>query len=133
MDPALIAPCGLNCRVCRAHIRGWKGCPGCRGDDGMKSRSCVACPIRNCPELADGGLAYCSECDLFPCARLRRLEKRYTVRYGVSVLGNLRQIRADGVRSFVEAESGKWRCPGCGAILCMHRSQCDACGCNWRE
>ena len=133
MDPALIAPCGLNCRLCRAYVRDRKACSGCRGDDGLKSRNCVSCPIRNCPQRADGGLVYCFDCDLFPCARLRRLEKRYAVRYGVSVLDNLRQIRAGGIRSFIAAENGKWRCPDCGAMLCMHKAQCAVCGRIWRD
>ena len=31
--PDLIAPCGMNCSLCRAYGRERKPCPGCRGDD----------------------------------------------------------------------------------------------------
>ena len=43
----LIAPCGMNCRLCYAFIRDKKPCPGCLEDDVHKSNACVTCRIRN--------------------------------------------------------------------------------------
>ncbi len=33
---SIIAPCGMNCSICMAYLRGKNKCPGCRGiDDGI--------------------------------------------------------------------------------------------------
>jgi hypothetical protein len=129
----LIAPCGLNCRLCRAFIRDERACQGCRGDDRFKSKTCAACPIKNCKTLAESGFKYCFNCAEFPCVRITRLEKRYSSKYGVSVVDNLIAIKENGITSFVESENVKWRCPTCGKMLCMHKAQCIACGQKWRE
>ena len=130
---SLIAPCGLNCRLCRAYIRERKACRGCRGDDRFKSKACAACPIKNCEKLAVDSLHYCIDCDRFPCARMSRLEKRYALNYGVSVCDNLTQIKKSGITAFVKNENEKWRCPECGKMLCMHKGHCVSCGFVWRE
>ncbi len=133
MKSSLIAPCGINCRLCRAYGRNKKTCPGCRGDDGLKSKVCAACLIKNCGKLIEGSFQYCFRCDEFPCSRLRRLEKRYTSHYGVSVLKNLMEIQKNGINSFVKNENKKWICSKCGEMLCMHKAHCISCGHAWRE
>jgi hypothetical protein len=130
-SPVLIAPCGINCRLCRAYIRDKNACPGCRGEDTFKSKSCVMCKIRNCEKLVTGGMKYCFDCDEFPCGRLTHLDKRYRARYGTSPIDNLTSIREIGIRNFVENENKKWICPECGAMLCMHQPQCLSCGYMW--
>ncbi len=130
--PILIAPCGIDCRLCRAYMRDKLACPGCRGGDANKARTCVTCRIKNCAKLAGGGLRYCFECEEFPCALLKHLDKRYRTRYATSPVDNLLNIRDRGIRAFVEGENRKWACPECGALLCMHTPQCLACGTNWR-
>jgi len=132
-SPVLIAPCGLNCRLCRAYTRDRNSCPGCRGDDTTKSRSCLACKIKNCEKIATGKLKYCFECNDFPCARLTHLDKRYKAKYQTSVINNLISIKEIGVRSFVENENKKWTCPKCGSMICMHKPQCLSCGYAWHE
>ncbi len=129
----LIAPCGLNCGVCRAHLRVNKPCPGCRGDDTGKPKTCVQCKIKTCERLARGTARYCFGCDIFPCATLARLDKRYRTRYGTSAMDNLLSIQKIGVRKFVESETRKWTCPECGGTLCMHEPQCPACGYAWHS
>lgn len=131
--PALIAPCGINCRLCRAYARDKASCPSCRGDDALKSKSCVACRIKNCEKLINGNFEYCFECAEFPCARLSRLDKRYRLRYGTSVLENLTSIKNVGVIEFVHDENIKWACPVCGAMICMHKPQCLSCGYEWHK
>ncbi|MFH2045844.1 MAG: DUF3795 domain-containing protein [Pseudomonadota bacterium] len=128
----LIAPCGLNCRLCRAYIRDKKPCHGCRGEDRSKSKTCRICPIKNCEKLKTGGLEFCIDCVQFPCTQMSRLEKRYTANYGVSVFDNLMKIKNSGVSTFVRDENRKWTCPRCGEILCMHKEQCTSCGHVWR-
>ncbi len=130
-NPAIIAPCGINCSLCRAYIRERQPCPGCRGVDERKSNACITCAIKNCKELAAGGFQFCSFCDKFPCADLKRLEKRYQTRYGVSVIANLQRIKTIGVERFLAEETAKWTCPECGSLLCMHKPQCVSCGHTW--
>src|SRR5512136_342611 len=88
----LIAPCGMNCRLCHAYVREKNVCPGCRGDDSLKSKSCVACRIKNCEKIATGRIKYCFSCESFPCARLKQLDKRYRNKYGMSMIDNLENI-----------------------------------------
>jgi len=129
---ALIAPCGMNCRLCHAYVRDVNVCPGCRGDDNYKSKSCMACHIKNCEKIVNGEVKYCFNCDTFPCARLRHLDKRYRTRYGMSMIDNLEDIRRFGIRRFIRNEKERWTCPECGELLCVHKPQCLFCGWKWR-
>ena len=129
----LIAPCGMNCRLCRAFIRDRKACPGCRGDDGFKSQACVLCRIKNCGDLEKAEGKYCFRCHFFPCDKLNHLDKRYRIRYGLSVIDNLENIRKFGLRQFIRDEKERWTCPKCGELLCVHKPQCLSCGHKRRQ
>lgn len=128
----LIAPCGMNCRLCRAYTRDKKACPGCRGDDSVKAKACVTCRIKNCEKMVQGRVRYCFRCDSFPCARLKHLDKRYRAKYGMSMIDNLENIRELGIRHFLKNEKERWTCPECGELLCVHKPQCLSCGHQWR-
>jgi hypothetical protein len=127
----LIAPCGMNCRLCYAYIRDEKSCPGCRGDDRQKMISCLNCKIRNCDNLAKGRIQYCFSCEEYPCARLKHLDKRYRTKYGMSMIENLENIKKNGIRKFIRNEAKRWTCPGCGEIISVHKSQCLYCQYTW--
>lgn len=129
----LIAPCGINCRLCMAYGREKRACPGCRGDDAAKAKSCLTCRMKNCEKLVKGGFEYCFECDTFPCERVIHLDIRYRTTYAASPIDNLVYIRNNGIMKFVDTENERWACPECGAILCMHRPQCLSCGYTWRQ
>jgi hypothetical protein len=131
-DPLIIAPCGLNCSLCRAYIRNRGTCPGCRGADSHKANACVTCAIKTCEELASGGYQFCYSCSRVPCPVLLHLDNRYRTRYSVSVLANLERIQAVGVRRFIAEEATRWSCPECGFRLCMHKPQCINCGHTWQ-
>jgi hypothetical protein len=132
IGPALIAPCGMNCRLCRAYVRDKKACPGCRGDNDFKAQSCVSCRIKNCLNIVNARAKYChSGCGSFPCDRLKHLDKRYSIKYGMSMIDNLENIRRLGIRRFVSSEKERWVCPGCGEIICVHKPQCLSCGHKW--
>ncbi len=75
LDAALIAPCGMNCGLCRGYVREKNPCPGCSGDDESKPGYCVTCKIKTCEQIASGASAFCFECESFPCTRLRQLDK----------------------------------------------------------
>ncbi len=129
----LIAPCGMNCRLCIAYVREKNICPGCRGDDSVKSKSCLHCRIKNCELIVRGKVRYCFSCTSFPCQRLKHLDRRYRTKYGMSMLENLQSIRDVGVRRFVKEERAKWTCPGCGELLCVHKPHCLVCEHRWRQ
>lgn len=129
----LIAPCGMNCRLCRAYGREKNACPGCRGDDSLKSKACVTCRIKNCEKLRKGKHMYCFSCDGFPCAALNHLDYRYRTKYAMSMIGNLMMIKELGIRHFTRNEVKRWACPACGTIICVHKGNCIRCGHNWRK
>jgi hypothetical protein len=132
-NPTLIAPCGLNCRLCHAYVRDKNVCPGCRGDNIFKAKTYVTCKIKNCEKMVNGKFEYCFDCDKFPCALLLHLDKRYKTKYGTSPIVNLLSIREIGISSYVENENINWACPECGAMICMHQPQCLSCGYVWRS
>ncbi len=129
---SLIAPCGINCRLCRAYGRAQNPCQGCRASHAFQSENCFQCSV-HCEKLAAGSIGYCFQCNEFPCKRLAHLDKRYRTRYAASPIDNLKRIQADGIRNFVQGENEKWACPICGALLCMHDPQCRICGHRWRQ
>jgi Protein of unknown function (DUF3795) len=129
---ALIAPCGLNCRLCRAYIRDRNTCPGCRGDDRLKSKTCVTCKIKNCEQITIGKSRYCFVCNSFPCEKLNHLDKRYRLKYGMSPVENLHNIKKFGIRHYLRNEKKRWACPQCGEMICVHQPLCLSCEYKWR-
>jgi hypothetical protein len=128
IDAALIAPCGMNCAICIGHLRTKRPCGGCNGDDQSKPKHCVVCAIKHCAGHARAAAHYCFACDKFPCLRLKRLDQRYRMNYGMSMIDNLREMEAEGVAAFAKHETQRWQCAQCGALLCVHRDTCLSCG-----
>lgn len=128
MTSELIAPCGMNCGICYAYLREKTKCPGCRGPDTEKLISCVRCKIKNCEILQKEKLKYCFECENFPCGKVKHLDKRYRTKYGMSMIGNLENIKKEGIRKFIKNEKVKWACSSCGGIICVHKGCCFNCG-----
>ena len=131
----LIAPCGMNCRLCWGYIREKNTCPGCLKIDvqeSQKSKYRNSCKIRNCDQLTNGKAKRCSErCDRYPCSRLKQLDNRYRTRYGMSMIDNLNMINEFGIRHFIHNEKEKWLCPECGEMICVHKPTCLTCGNKW--
>jgi hypothetical protein len=123
-----IAPCGLNCSLCRVFQRLKKNCPGCNSPDGNQPWHCRTCRIRYCDELARAGTGFCFSCRKFPCTYLKQMDSRYRIKYGVSVLANLQMIENGGLQFFIESERLKWTCRKCGSLLCVHSAHCLSCG-----
>lgn len=132
MKPAitisLIAPCGMNCGICAAHLRERNFCPGCRGSDIGKPVTRIRCKIKTCEALRGGKAKYCFECDTFPCANLSHLDNRYRAKYHMSMIENLKTIRRLGIRKFVANEKSRWTCRECGGTICIHKHACYECG-----
>jgi len=120
-----IAPCGMNCALCMAFQRKKNHCDGCRGSDENKPKSCVSCIIVNCEDLPESG--FCYGCEKYPCSRLKQLDKRYTTKYKMSMMENLKMINDDGIVKFVNHENIKWKCEECGGLIDVHHGLCMAC------
>ena len=131
----LIAPCGMNCRLCWGYVRERNKCPGCQRINNQKndkSKSRARCIIRNCEQLTKNNTRYCSEnCSSYPCTRLKNLDKRYRTKYGMSMIENLNMLHDIGIRKFILNEKIKWICPECGDMICVHRPTCLSCGYKW--
>ena len=124
----LIAPCGMNCGLCIGHLREKKPCGGCfKTDDENKPKVCRSCKIVNCDLLAATGSGFCFDCEKYPCARLKNLDKRYRTNYGMSMFENLAYIKDHGLEEFIKKEQIKWKCRVCGAGLCVHKDFCLNC------
>jgi len=128
LKSSLIAPCGMDCAICLAFLRPRNKCPGCRGPDAGKPPSRWDCGIKKCATFEESKARFCYACDAFPCDRLKRLDKRYRTRYGMSMIENLEHIKADGIRRFLKGEEARWTCPSCGGTICVHRGCCFSCG-----
>jgi hypothetical protein len=124
----LIAPCGMNCGLCIGHLREKKPCGGCfKKDDENKPEQCRSCLIVNCELLAKTESGFCYDCEKYPCARLKRLDKRYKTNYGMSMIENLAYIQSQGFNQFLKNEEIRWTCSTCGFGLCVHRNSCLNC------
>ncbi len=111
----LIAPCGMNCNICRAHLRENNPCHGCTYAGQNRPKSREHCRLRICTKRKG---KFCFSCVEFPCDRLQRLDKRYRTRYGMSEIENLVYIKEKGIKKFIEKENKKWVSKK--GILCVH-------------
>ena len=128
-DAKLIAPCGINCGNCIAFfgytMSGKKRkhpCSGCWS----RERPCAFIK-KKCKKLTGGQIQYCFECNNFPCETLKTLDKRYTEKYGLSLVRNLKYIQKNGIDEFLKYEKERWKCPTCGGVVCVHNSRCYYC------
>jgi uncharacterized protein DUF3795 len=127
----LIAPCGMNCAICKGYIAYTHGVPRVRG----KVTHCAGCLPRakncyirrNCKKLSKHEIQSCNECDIMPCANLTRLDQRYLERYGMSMVENLKMLKAKGVDEFLKSQAEQHTCPSCGDMVCVHDGKCYSC------
>ena len=126
MNAELIAPCGMNCRLCYGYIRPKNQCLGCNAPNGSKQKSCSNCKIVTCEKRIQNGWATCAPCDM-PCSRLKDLDKRYISKYHMSMMENLTVIREHGMKVFLQQQEEKYRCSVCGTTVCVHRNACPSC------
>ena len=123
-----IAPCGINCGTCRAHLRDRNKCPGCMSPSGPRLNSCLKCPIRNCDLLEKTTSKFCYECISFPCQRVKHIDKRYQTKYKTGLIENLQTISSTGISDYLQKESTRWTCSICGSVLSVHSPNCLKCG-----
>jgi ribosomal protein L37E len=129
-DPKMLAPCGLNCALCKRALQKERPCQGCRGPLAYKSNYCLTkCTIWICAKLADTD-GFCDQCPDYPCEQVMEKEIRYAETYPLteSPIQNLRAMRKDGMAAFLKAQEQQWRCVRCGATMCVHTGKCAKCG-----
>ena len=115
MNQKLIAPCGMNCAVCKAHLRDKSEENYCRGcNNNPVYAYCQKCKMRNCNEKKS---SFC-DCENMPCTRLKQLDKRYRTKYGMSMVENLEFIKQHGLGAFVKQQNAKYVTKK--GIFCVH-------------
>ena len=127
----MIAPCGLDCSICKRALAETGRCAGCRGPNDNKPEFCSErCGIILCEKRKSNGYSFCDECPDFPCADVMEKETRYGSQYPLreSPLENLRFIREAGMAAFLERERKQWTCSACGGVICVHTGVCVGCG-----
>ncbi|WKY43124.1 DUF3795 domain-containing protein [Eubacteriaceae bacterium ES2] len=132
MKENMIAPCGMNCSLCISHqIKKYD-----LNKKGFKRKTCDGCITRgeNCLHMGDrcqllksGKVRFCFECPEYPCKSLKNLDKRYRLKYHMSMIENLESIRKSGIEAFLKNETEKWACPKCGKMICCHNGLCLSC------
>ncbi len=131
MTAEMIAPCGLDCSLCKRALAETDPCPGCHGPDEFKPEFCAKrCGIILCRKRKENGYVFCDECPDYPCGDVTEKEDRYTSQYPLfeSPARNLRDIRALGMEQFLEKERREWACRECGHIISVHTGICSGCG-----
>ena len=121
-----LAPCGIDCAACYARLRKRDPCPGCLSRKAGKPAHCGQCRIKACS--AERGIARCYSCPDFPCAPVKRMDKRYRTGYGVGLIANGIAAQDGGLRAFMVAERERWLCARCAGIVDQHRRVCSECG-----
>jgi len=133
MEAALIAPCGMNCGICRGHLLRKKPCAGCAGSNINKPEGCKTCTVTICVKRQASQSGFCYECKDYPCLRIKQLDKRYRTKYNISMIENLAFIKENGMEKFLDKEVKKWTCKRCGAVISCHIGHCLNCGPGGRE
>ena len=133
LTPDLIAPCGMNCGICKAYLAYSRGVPYKKGE----VSHCTGCLVRNkncafirrdCKKLRKKQIRFCYECADMPCEQLAKLDGLYRARYGMSMIENLKMIRERGMDEFLKSQSERYRCASCDDIISVHNGKCYACG-----
>jgi hypothetical protein len=129
--PELIAPCGINCGICKAYLAYSRGVPKQSGKvthcSGCLPRSKNCYIKRGCKKLRQNVFRFCFECKQMPCKNLEHLDRRYRSRYNMSMVENLKELKADGIEKFLENQQAKYKCRACGDVVSVHDGQCYSC------
>ena len=129
MSEELIAPCGMNCRICLGFF-------GYTTSGKKRKMRCIGCKLTNkscafikkfCKKLTKKEIEYCYECTDFPCKQLQKLDKRYREKYNMSMVVNLEYIKEKGMKEFLHAQEEKYKCNNCKGIICVHNGVCYSC------
>jgi ribosomal protein L37E len=118
----------MDCGICGAYLRVKNRCQCCREAQLNRPVTRAKCRIKNCAVFQNGKSKFCFGCEKFPCDILRHLDKRYRIKYDMSMIENLENIKKLGIRKFLRNEKIRWTCSKCGGIICVHTKRCTNCG-----
>ncbi|HAF30386.1 MAG TPA: hypothetical protein DCG75_15195 [Bacteroidales bacterium] len=113
----LVAPCGIDCGICELYLcRDNQGlfdvlvskgipkekipCDGCRPNNGACPIMPETCKTYSC--VSEKDLAFCTECNSFPCTKLHPAADRANVLPHNMKVYNLNQISRIGTQEFVK-------------------------------
>jgi hypothetical protein len=128
-----IAPCGMNCGICKAYLAYSHGVPTKKG----QVTHCLGCLVRNkncafikrnCEKIRKQQIRFCYECADMPCKRLAHLDEHYRERYSMSMIENQKIIHDKGMDEFLKSQAEKYRCSNCDDVVSVHNGKCYACG-----
>ena len=105
----LAAPCGFYCGTCRHYLARAKGllkeknlkhgCQGCR----IQDKNC-AWIKRDCVQLRKKQIAFCFECQDFPCDNLKKFDQRHLRDDKLSPIDNLLRIKKIGAEQWLQEQ-----------------------------
>ncbi len=133
LNKELIAPCGMNCGICSSYLAYKNNIPR------KVISNCISCRARNkqcaflkkkCRDdlkLLKGEIEFCFECGYFPCEILTKLDKSYRVKFGMSMIDNLNEIKDKGINYFIENQEIKYKCQKCNNLISIHSKKCFVC------
>ena len=127
----MIAPCGLDCSLCRHAHDSEQPCGGCLGPQEQKYEYCrTKCDIMKCGKYQQYQYRFCDACPDYPCEAIWEKENRYQAQYVLkeSPIQNLKEIREEGMEAFLEKQRQRFTCPACGDVICVHTGICRGCG-----
>ncbi|MCW4023597.1 MAG: DUF3795 domain-containing protein [Candidatus Bathyarchaeota archaeon] len=129
----LIAPCGMNCGICKAYLAYSRGVPRKKGQV-THCTGCIArdknCAFikRDCEKIRKKQIRFCHECPDMPCMRLAKIDELYRTRYGMSMVENQKFIKENGMEKFLKSQAERYLCPNCGDVVSVHDGKCYKCG-----
>lgn len=123
IETAMLAPCGMNCKVCYKHCYHKKPCPGCLNNDMGKPEHCRKCTVKDC--VRSKGYQYCFRCPEHPCRLIKNLEKSYNKRYRASLIKNSEFAREHGIEKLMERQREEYTCRKCDGIISLHDRECS--------
>ena len=127
----MIAPCGLDCSLCRHAHDPFRPCGGCLGLEEKKYEYChTKCDIMKCEKFQQHRYRFCDVCPDYPCEAIWEKEDRYQKKYVLkeSPIQNLKEIREKGINVFLEKQKQRFTCPVCGDVVSVHTGKCRNCG-----
>jgi len=116
LNKELIAPCGMNCGICSSYLAYKNNIPK------KVVSNCIGCL-----KLLKGEIEFCFECNYFPCDNLAKLDKSYRVKFGMSMINNLNEIKNKGINYFIENQEIKYKCQKCNNLISIHSKKCFVC------
>ncbi len=142
MDASLAGICGAYCGACPVY-RAWAEqdrprlealatelrtavdrliCTGCR----TPAAFCFGgdCEVKTCAQHR--GVAFCMDCEDYPCNRIRRARVGDHIR--VPLARDAARLHEVGVTAWLREEDAHWRCSACGDKVAAGMDTCPKCG-----